>query len=172
MQALQQISKEQRNRLTSLLMKIFDNILKYPSIQQYRNLNYQRIAKKIDLSSVNVLLQILLTAGFSFNDDAKRLVFDVTNLDTLKSINKLIKYESLKINSHDTKEYKLHQLLNMGFCKTEGIYALKAANYDMNKALNQLVNPNNNTSVQKHVDLPCTDDVSTCRYELYFIMTL
>lgn len=76
--------EDSRNQGIKLVTQIFGNILKDPSNQKFRDLNFSKIRKRF--SKCRPCLYILFSAGFSQNVDGSRLQLDTANIITMKML--------------------------------------------------------------------------------------
>eukprot|EP01084_Bolivina_argentea_P149944 261862_1 len=107
---------DQKRNGIKLVLRIFENIVENPNEIKYRNLNANRVFKK--LQQCNELRQLLLESGFKTSNDGKRLIFDTTktiNINHLK--NKLKDRKNTKITDLNILESNTLCNVKQGKCK-------------------------------------------------------
>lgn len=128
-------SKPVYQRGIKLLQKIFVNIINNPKDEKYQNVNFKAISKRLE---DDILIQLLMDSGFTKSDNCDRLLFDITKLDHLKIVNDKL---SKLISNASKMEVSLKQIVSMGFDEDRARSALKRSDYNVENAVNDLINP-------------------------------
>eukprot|EP01084_Bolivina_argentea_P183658 316877_1 len=188
--ALQRIKDDRK-----FLSKIVSNILNEPKNKKYHDINWVKLSHR--LNDESCFIELLLISGFSRSHNSERLLFDEKQLhklqllndamskgDKITSINQLMsagisEHEAMSIVEQSLKEAekddKYDRLRCMGFDKHASMTALKMTGFDINIAVQYLLNDNiqvaqprstivkrkiNNT--QKRLVKTCNKKVTEC----------
>eukprot|EP01084_Bolivina_argentea_P301066 519285_1 len=126
-----------------ILLEIFNNILKNPKQNKYRNLNQTRLRQR--LTNYDKSLKVLGDAGFYESEDGKQLLFDEINLQKLQEISETLsstENKQEKKNSQDETKYdtskrdkaeNLLKSLNTETTSIDSSHLLQAANNKQEK---------------------------------------
>eukprot|EP01084_Bolivina_argentea_P149946 261865_1 len=95
---------DQKRNGIKLVLRIFENIVENPNEIKYRNLNANRVFKK--LQQCNELRQLLLESGFKTSNDGKRLIFDTTKTININHLKNKLK------DHHDDEEVIMMEMEN------------------------------------------------------------
>eukprot|EP01084_Bolivina_argentea_P159200 277275_1 len=87
----------QHHREAKILRSIFKKVLKNPNNEKYQNLNLNRIPKQ--LAQCQICMNLLYDAGFYKSTDGKRLLYHITKLNQLKTIDKILSLKLIDLYS-------------------------------------------------------------------------
>eukprot|EP01084_Bolivina_argentea_P167164 290179_1 len=102
-----ELTVQQRAKEIRLITKIFSNLINNRNEERYKNLNFEKISKK--LQSSNLFIDLLLIGGFVISPNQQRLYFDDSKMNDLLDINKLLQSKLNKLNKLNSNGNKKNE---------------------------------------------------------------
>eukprot|EP01084_Bolivina_argentea_P284264 487135_1 len=129
---------DERLQILEFVKRICFNIITNPGDEKYRSIHLKAIKKKFTKNvSYNLLVNLMLNAGFYQTQNGSRLIFNKYKLNDL-----------IWFTDNDTK---LHMLLNMGFQEDMSWMALRRCHGNVDNAIQHILAQNiqqqNNCSI-------------------------
>eukprot|EP01084_Bolivina_argentea_P253780 426422_1 len=155
LEELWQINEIDRKKSTTLLSKIFENILSHLSeLEKYGDLNFVKIRTKFE--KCKPALNLLFIAGFKESNDGQRLrwQYDEDRIKSLRNVSNTLQAKLNNKNVYDlidqkeqlippqesTKMQAIEQLVNEGFTREDAIMAVALSSNETVNTQSTIIN--------------------------------